>query len=196
MGKTYSGFQTETAERLLLDAGAFFVDFEVDTDTFDTAVAAGKLLGATRGGGQFSAIPQIRPIQIDGVKGRAKGLRVIDSWEVRMTSNVLEVSKESLAKALTTGSIDETDPDYIEITAKNYIDITDYIDNITWVGTISGNEEPVIIQVYNVLNTGGLTLKTQDMNEAVIAMQFDGHYDASELDEPPFKIFYPKPSTP
>ena len=196
MSKTYSGFQTDTAERLLLDAGAFFVNFEVGTDTFDTAVAGGKLLGATRGGGQFSAIPQIRPIQIDGVKGKAKGLQVIDTWETKLTANVLEVTKESLVKALTAGKLDETDPDYIEITASNYVTAADYIDNVTWVGKLSGNDEPVIVQVYNALNTTGLTLQTQDAGEAVIAMAFEGHYDAAELDEPPFKIFYPKPSTP
>ena len=57
---TYSGFTEATAENLLLDAGAFFVDYEVDTDTFETAVTSGKLLGATRGGGSFNATPTIR----------------------------------------------------------------------------------------------------------------------------------------
>ena len=193
MSKTYSGFQTDTAEKLLLDAGAFFVDFDVDSDTFDTAVTGGKLLGATRGGGQFSAIPQMRAIQVDGVKGKAKGLQVIDDWVVKMNANVLEVTKDSLAKALTASEVDETDPAYIEITSKNYIAVADYIDNITWVGKLSGNDEPAIIQIYNALNTNGLTLQTQDAAEAVIALEFEGHYAADELDEPPFKIFYPKP---
>ena len=193
MSKTYSGFQTETAQNLLLDAGAFFFDFEVGTDTFDSAVAANKLAGATRGGGRFIATPNIRAIQIDGVKGKAKGLQVIDSWDVSLSASVLEVTKETLAKALATGQIDDTDPDYSEITANNYIDVTDYIDNVTWVGKISGNDDPVIIQVYNALNVDGLTLETQDANEAVIAMKFDGHYDTTQLDEPPFKIYYPKP---
>jgi hypothetical protein len=193
MSKTYSGFQSTTAQNLLLDAGAFFFDFEVGTDTFDSAVAAGKLAGATRGGGRFVATPSIRAIQVDGVKGRAKGLQVIDSWDVSLSANVLEVSKETLAKALAAGVVDDTGASYSEITANNYIETTDYIDNVTWVGKISGNDEPVIIQVYNALNVDGLTLETQDANEAVIAMKFDGHYDTTDLDAPPFKIFYPKP---
>ena len=36
--KKYSGFTEKTAENLLLDAGAFFVDYDVETDTFETAV--------------------------------------------------------------------------------------------------------------------------------------------------------------
>lgn len=193
MSKTYSGYTSETAQNLILDAGAFFVDFDVAADTFDTAVTAGKLLGATRGGGQFSAIPNMRAIEVDGVKGKAKGLQVIDSWEVKMNANVLEATKDSLAKALTASAVDETGTDYDEITAKNYIELADYIGNITWVGKLSGNDEPAIIQIYNALNTNGLTLETQDQGEAVVAMEFEGHYDDSELDEPPFKIFYPKP---
>src|SRR5690625_923201 len=196
MNKTYSGYTADTAENLLLDAGAFFIDFEIDTDTFETAVSAGKLLGATRGGGTFTATPEIRNIEVDGVKGKAKGLQVIDSWTVTMLANVLEVTKEGLAKALTASETDEsTNTTYNIITAKNHIELTDYIDNITWVGTLAGTEEPVIIQIYNAINTNGLTLQTQARNEAVIAMTFEGHYDDADLDAPPFAIYYPKNET-
>nr|WP_309099069.1 hypothetical protein [Fredinandcohnia onubensis] len=191
--KTYSGYTDKTSENLLLDAGAFFVNYDMEADTFDTAVTAGKLLGATRGGGQFSAVPEIRSIEVDGVKGKAKGLQVIDSWEVKMTANVLEVTKDGLSKALTASELDtDTNQTYDIIKAKNLIELTDYIDNITFVGKKSGTAEPVIIQIYNALNTTGLTLQTQDKGEAVIAMEFAGHYDDAELDNPPFAIFYPK----
>lgn len=193
MAKTYSGFTAETAENLLLDAGAFFVNFDITTDDFETAVTAGKLLGATRGGGQFTATPEIRSIEIDGVKGAAKGLTVIDSWEVKMTANVLEVTLEGLQKALAASEVDtSTNAEYDILKAKNYIELTDYIENITFVGKKSGTVDPIIIQVYNALNTTGLSIQTQDKGEAVIAMEFQGHYDSADLDNPPFAIFYPK----
>lgn len=192
--KKYSGFTAKTAENLLLDAGAFFVDFDVDEDTFETAVTAGKLLGATRGGGQFSAVPAIRRIEVDGVAGSAKGLTVIDSWAVRMGANILEVSKDVILRALAATEVDSsTNENYDIIKAKNFIELTDYIDNVTYVGTLSGSNEPVIIQVLNALNTTGLTLQTQSKNEAVIALDLEGHYDADELENPPFAIYYPKP---
>lgn len=193
MAKTYSGFTAETAENLLLDAGAFFVNFDITTDDFETAVTAGKLLGATRGGGQFTATPEIRSVEIDGVKGAAKGLTVIDSWEVKMTANVLEVTLEGLQKALAASEVDtSTNAEYDILKAKNYIELTDYIENITFVGKKSGTVDPIIIQVYNALNTTGLSIQTQDKGEAVIAMEFQGHYDSADLDNPPFAIFYPK----
>lgn len=192
--KSYSGYTTGTAESLLLDAGAFLLNFDVKTDTFDSAVTAGKLLGATKGGGEFAAVPSIRQIEVDGVKGKAKGLEVIDSWEVSIKANVLEVKKESLAKALCASEVDsETNEKYDIIKAKNYIELEDYINNVTWVGTLSGSEEPVIIQIYNAINSDGLTLTTADKAETVIAMTFSGHYDDGEFkDNPPFSIFYPK----
>jgi hypothetical protein len=194
--KSYSGYTTGTAESLLLDAGAFFLNFIVDTDTFESAVLAGKLLGATKGGGEFAAVPEIRQIEVDGIKGKAKGLETIDSWDVHIKANVLEVKKDSLAKALCASETDtKTSAKYDIIKAKNYIELEDYIDNVTWVGTLSGSEEPVIIQVHNAINSDGLTLTTADKAEAVIAMTFNGHYVDTDLDNPPFAIYYPKNAT-
>lgn len=191
--KIISGFNSKTAENLLLDAGAFFKNYDMETDTFETAVTAGKLIGATRGGGQFNATPDIRQIEVDGVKGRAKGLEALDSWEVSLGANVLEVTKDTLQMALGAAVVDtETNQDYDIIKAKNGIALEDYIENITWVGTLSGSNKPAIIQVYNALNMGGLSIQTQSKNEAVLAMTFTGHYDAGELDNPPFAIYYPK----
>jgi len=137
---TYSGYTSATAKSLLLDAGAFFKNFGVGVDTFASAVTAGKLLGATAGGGTFSAVPTIRKIEVDGVKGAAKGLESIDEWVVTITSNIKEIKKETLQTALASGTIDtSTDANYDIITANNYIALTDYIDNITWIGKLSGN---------------------------------------------------------
>lgn len=133
---TYSGYTAETPKSLLLDAGAFFKNFYVGTDTFESAVAAGKLIGATSGGGSFVAQPTMRRIEIDGVKGAAKGLEVIDEWVVTLTSNVKEIKKATIQAALAASEVDSsTNADYDIITAKNQIVLTDYIDNITWIAT-------------------------------------------------------------
>ena len=188
--KVYSGFTEETAQSLLLDAGAFFKNYDMEEDTFETAVAAGKLLGATKDGGEFSAKPEIRQVAVDGVKGKAKGLEVLDSWDVYLKANVLEIKKETIQSALCSAKA-EVKEDYTEITANNSIGLSDYIDNITWVGTLSGSDKPVVIQVYNALNTDGLTLSTKDKDNSVLAMTFYGHYTQNDLNTPPFKIYYP-----
>lgn len=191
--KIFSGFTNKTGENLLLDAGAFFKDYVVGTDTFEGAVAEGKLIGATRGGGEFKAVPDIRQVEVDGIVGRAKGLEVINSWDVSIQANVLEVTPETLKLGLGIAAIDtETETEYDIVTAKNSIEDGDYLDNITWVGQLSGSKKPVIIQVLNTLNLEGLTLATAPKGEAVTTMTFAGHYKQEDLDTPPFKIYYPK----
>ena len=192
--KTYSGFTANTANSLLLDAGAFFKNFDVATDTFASAVAAGKLIGATKDGGEFSAVPTIRQVEVDGVKGRAKGLEIVDGWEVYIKANVLEVSKDALILGLCAAeeeAVTLLTNDYAHINGKADIELTDYIDNITWVGTLSGSNNPVIIQVKNALNTDGLKLTTKDKDQSVVAMTFYGQYTYSDLETPPFDIYYP-----
>lgn len=191
--KKYSGFTTETAKSLLLNAGAYFKNFNVGTDDFDSAVTAGKLIGATKGGGEFSAVPEIRQIEVDGVAGRAKGLETIDSWDIYLKANVLEVKEATIQSGLAASSVDtSTNIDYDIITASNNLEVSDYIDNITWVGTLSGSDKPVIIQIFNALNTDGLKFSTTDKAEATISLTFYAHYTQDDLDTPPFKIYYPK----
>lgn len=193
MGKAKSGFNKDTKKHLLTGAGAYFKNFIVGQDTYESAKVDGKLIGATQGGGEFKAIPEIRQIQIDGVSGRAQGLEVIDSWEVSMAMNLLETTEDSLKISLGVAEIDEiSNGTYNIVQGNNEITDNHYIDNITYIGTITGSNEPVIIQVFNALSTDGLTLKTEDKKEAVLAVTIYGHYTEDDLDTPPFKIYYPK----
>ena len=193
MNNTYTGYTEKTPEHLLLDAGAFFKNFDMQKDTFETAVSDGKLIGATRGGGEFSATPTIRKIEIDGIKGRAKGMSRLDEWEAYIKANVLEVTEETIKAALCAANVSETYEKYKTFEGKNDIELDDYIENVTWIGTLSGSGEPVVIQVFNALNTDGLKVTTQDKNEGVLAMTFYGHYDDPK--KPPFAIHYPKAET-
>lgn len=193
MVKAKSGFNNKTKEHLLTGAGAFFKNFIVGIDTYESAKKAGKLIGATQGGGEFKAIPSIRQIEVDGVAGRAKGLEVIDSWEVSMLMNLLETTEESLRMSLGVATIDTVNNgSYNIVQGENEIIDEHYIENITFIGTITGSNEPVIIQIFNALSTDGLSLKTEDKKEAVLAVTVYGHYTEDDLDTPPFKIYYPK----
>lgn len=189
----FSGFTSKTPESLLLDSGAFLKDYDPASDTWETAKAT-KLIGATQGGGSFSAVPTIRRIEIDGVKGAAKGLEALDEWVVTLTANVKEVKPEVIAMALASSKTEdsETPADYQKITANNEIALGDYIDTIAWVGRLSGSQNPVIIVIKNALCTNGLTLTMADKAEGVVALTFTAHYDPADLEKPPFEIYYPK----
>ena len=152
MGKLKSGYSQKTKDNLLTGAGAYFKNFTVGTDTYESAKTSGKLLGATRGGGSFKAVATVRQIEVDGAPTRTVGLETIDEWETSMSMNLLETTKDTLQLALGAASIEDGEDHYV-IKGKSNVEDEDYIENITYVGTISGTNEPVIIQVYNALST-------------------------------------------
>lgn len=192
--KVISGLTAKTTEKLVLDAGAFFKNYKVGTDTFETAVTSGKLLGATKGGGSFTAVPSFRNIEIDGLRGEAKGTKILETWEIKLGATVVEVTPDTLQTALAVSEKATEDGITTHEVVKGKMCITDadYIENITWVGNLSGSEEPVIIQVFNALNTKGLELGFEDKSEATIELEFTGHFDMKKANEVPFKIYYPK----
>lgn len=188
----FTGLTSNTAKHLQLDAGAFLVDYDIKTDTWETAKAT-KLLGATSGGGSFSAVPTIRKIEVDGAKGAVKGLQEIDDWVVTLTANVKEITADSIKLSLAAATAKEVDTPagYTHIQPKAELELEDYHENMTWVGRLSGSNNPVIIVVKNALATNGLTISFADKNEGVIPITVTGHYDPDKLDEPPFDIYYP-----
>ncbi len=195
-GKVRTGYNQKTMEHLHTGAGAFFKDFTVGTDTYEAARTGGKLLGATQGGGEFKAAAEIRNIEIDGLPGKGKGTEIIDYIDVSMAMNFIETTPEILAMALGAADIDTTtNGTYDIITGRNSFEDADYIGNITYIGTITGSEEPIIIQIFNALSTDGLNIKVEDKKEGVIPVTVYGHYeDTGEgtLDAPPYRIYYPK----
>lgn len=192
--KVINGLNEKTTQHLVFDAGAFFKNYDVEKDTVETAMS--KLIGATKGGGSFKAVPTFRTIELDGMRGALKGTKILESWEVTIGANVAEVTPENIALSLgVAGEIETaekpTGAGYRKVTGKMCISDKDYVDNITWVGTLSGSKDPVIIQVFNALNTKGLELGFEDKGELVIEMEFEGHFDMKKK-EVPFAIYYPK----
>ena len=191
--KTYTGLTTKTKKHLLLGAGAFFKNFLVGTDTYESAVAGGKLLGATQGGGEFNAVATFRQIPVDGAIGDIKDLEDIERWDVTMSATMLEVTKQTVALALGSATITTmtgTAP-YNKIVGNNGLSSGDF-NNITWVGCLLGETKPMLIQLDNALCTNGLNLSMTDGEEGKIALEFRGFYDAVDTGaEPvaPFSIY-------
>ena len=204
--KAYNGITAGTPKNLQLDAGAFFTGFEVGKDTYTSAKKAGKCLGATQGGGTFTAKPTIRTVDVDGAVGRVKGLTDIQTWEVSLSATVIETTVKSLKAALTAATVTEgtgTDAStgngipngYTEIKGNAGISDTDYISDITWVGCLSGSTEPIIIQIKNALNEDGLSMDFAPNSEGKVKMTFYAYNSLEDFESdsvnPAFYIYLP-----
>lgn len=189
----FTGLTSNTPKKLLLDAGAFFKNYDL-TKGYDGNAA--NLIGATQGGGSFSAVPTVRKIEVDGAKENVAQLQSIDGWVVTMTANVKEVTADNMVLALGAAKSEEAAGEGVagntRITAKADFEASDYLENITWVGRLSGSQDPVIIVVKNAVSVNGLSLTMADKAEANIPLTVTGHYSLDDLETPPFEIYYPK----
>lgn len=200
--KPFSGANKNTVDHLLLDAGVFFKNFNVATDTYASAKKAGKCIGATNGGGEFSAVNTYRNGEFDGVRSRMKGNLFIDTCDAYIKATVAEITEDVLKMALGAAEIAASTENeaYDEITGRSYVLDEDFIENITWIGTLLGEDKPVIIQIYNAYSENGLTMTVADKGQASVELQFYGYLDDDAYDIAddgddvalPYKIFYPK----
>lgn len=186
-----TGYTANSPLHYLLDAGAVYKNVTYDELTGDFT---GTILGATSGGNEFSLTQETRVIEVDGLKGSGVGNTVIDSESPELVVNLKELTAQNLALAIAGGEVDTTDTNYDIITTKGKIELSDYLDNIAFVGRISGSSDPIVIVIDNALSVEGLSISTTDKAEAVVPVRFRGHYGADnvELGNAPFKIYFPK----
>lgn len=190
-----TGLTSTTKKNLQLDAGALYKNFIVGSDT--PASATAKLLGATVGGATLSIVPEVRQISVDGAKGPTKGFEVIDSWTATLTANLKEVNKDSVILALGAAETDDqsTVTGYTKVQVNKDFADTDYLTNVTWVGTIAGSNNPMMIVLKNALCTNGFTFTVADKQEGQIPIVMTAHYAVDALDAVPVEIYTPVLST-
>lgn len=190
MHKLRSGLNANTKKKLLLGEGAIFKNFVVGTDTYESARAAGKLLGATQGGSTFTATATVRQIEVDGIPGMVQDLEEIDRWDVTLETNFLEVTVDTIKAALGAAKSSNADG-YTHIEGRADFESSDYFTNITFVGSMSGSDAPIILQIKNAIGDGNFSVNIQNGNEGKVPVKFQGHYTIETLSAPPFDIYYP-----
>lgn len=192
-----TGLRSETFKRLQLNAGAFLIGFEykqiADATALKTAIATAlkddtKTLGATRGGGTFECTPEVRNIEADGKRYEFVGSTVFDSWTVRMTGTLMEVTADNFKRVLSAADIAKAEGKKT-ITVRTDIAPADYLPSLVWVGDTS--EGFVLIALKNALNTTGANLTFTDKGEGTLPFEFHAHQDSVEDSETaPFEIVY------
>lgn len=191
--KRITGQTSETKERLLLGAGVFAKGYVPGTDTLESLKTNSKLLGATTGGGTFTATKNGHYLQIDGMPENTKGNYILDSWGTTLEMTLQETTVETLKFALTAAATDDTTTKgYTTIIPKNGMEDEDYEDSVSFVGRLSGSNDPVVITIFNAIATSDLKINPQDGKESSIQVTLTGHYDPDDPETPPFKIYYPK----
>lgn len=153
------------------------------------------VLGATNGGNKLSIVPEITPIEVDGAVVEIKGLNQKTGESGTMEINLAQHTVESLKRAIVGKEVDSLIKGYTQIQTKSLIELSDYLDNIAFVGTKTDGTEIIVI-MENVICSSGLELDNKNKETSVTATTFKATADFASgvYDTLPIYIFYPKKS--
>lgn len=196
-----SPIRKETFENLQLNAGIFIKNFDYssvsDASALKTAIvsaitAGTNILGATRGGGTFTATREIRTPEVDGMRYGFVGSDFVDSADAYLSTTLIEVTPKSIAATLGNATV-STSGKKTTIKMHTAIEDTDYMTNLCWVGDIADGRL-VLICLYNALNTSDFTLTFTDKGEGTLAAEFHARQgNVNDYDYAPFEIVYFEP---
>lgn len=198
-----TGLRPETFENLQLNAGVFLKNFNhsdiADVDALETSVLAAleagtDILGATIGGGTFQATPETRSIEVDGMRYQFKGSTIVDSWNIRLTGTMKEITPENFKDALISADITNNGAKKV-VRVRTDIEDGDYIPTLCWVGDTS--KGAVLIELSNALNTTGANFTFTDKGEGTLPFEFVAHQASlNDSQYAPFQIvFFGEPET-
>ena len=166
---------TEQIENILLDAGTVYVDYGEVSE---------RILAPTRGGTAFSVEQDVKIIPRDGSLGKEKGLRRVITEDAMLTVRLLDMSIANLKLALAGATVAG---DVITSTADGSIADTEYLTNVTWIGTDMEGKNKVIT-LFNAMADNGLSIDFADKDEAVLEVVFAGHRNPADCTDPLYTI--------
>lgn len=196
MSKRITGYREETLKSCTTGAGVAFENFELGTDTYESAMA--KKLGATTGGIKVNVeFPDAWTREIDGLPSNAIGLQENEFVKPTLTGAFVEVSNTStLKRALGSATVAaaESPTGYQVVTPKTDIEAADYLKNITIFTQTKGTNEPLIIQILNPLSVDGFEFATESKAGGSIEVNYVGNFDPLKLEDVPIKFYVPTPA--
>ena len=175
-------------ENIALNAGILVASFVPSTQVL------GDILGATSGGVNFTATPEIVDFgdDIDNCPKNTKELARISGWTDVTLSGTFVTVTAALAKKLV-GAADLASGDNTHIVPRADLATADFTD-LWWVGDYSNVNTGstagfCAIHMSNALSTGGFQIQSNDKAKGTFAFTFTAHYTLSTPDVVPFEIY-------
>lgn len=186
-----TGYTDKSAKSYILNAAVAYKGV-----TFEGGDFSGELIGATAGGVNIAIEQTYRDIEVDGTSHmKVKGNKVLESANATIVAKLKELTAENLRLALNGSMKDAEETEALAgfkvIETKRYVEDADYIENVAFVGQRAEDGKVVVAIIDNALVTTGLTIETEDNNEAVVEVTFEAHADYDQLtaDKFPWRIY-------
>lgn len=189
----FTQIPTDTFKKLQLGAGILTTEFDPATGE----LTASNIIGATSGGVSFEATPSFTDFgeDIDNCPKNTKELKVLDSWEAKMSGTFVTMDTKAAASVIGTAAV--AAEDQTKVVPRNSIDAKDFKD-MWWVGDYSDVNEDgssagkagfIAIKLINALSTGGFKIQSGDKAKGTFEFEYTGHYSLENIDTVPFELY-------
>nr|DAL91244.1 MAG TPA: major tail protein [Caudoviricetes sp.] len=189
----FTQIPTDTFKKLQLGAGLLATEFDPATGEVDKA----NIVGATSGGVSFEATPSFTDFgeDIDNCPKNTKELKVLDTWEAKMSGTLVTMDTKAAASVVGTAAV--STEDQTKVVPRNSVDAKDF-KNIWWVGDYSDINEDgasagkagfIAIKLIDALSTGGFKIQSGDKAKGTFEFEYTGHYSLENIDTVPFEIY-------
>ena len=150
------------------------------------------VIGATSGGNKFSASVEFSDIDIDGVTVKVKGMTLKVGETASLETNLAQHTMESFKMALAGEEFKSPINGFKMISTKPLLELSDYLDNVAYVGTMTDGTEIIII-MENPVCTSGIELEGKNKETAVVKATFEpsAAFDERMFDTLPVYVLYP-----
>lgn len=197
MSKKFTQIPVDIFSKLQINAGILIrgeTGFAPSTGT----ITAANIMGATSGGLHASCVPSFKDFgeDIDNCPKNMKEMKVIESWECKISSTFLTVDTTTVKEMLGAADIGTTDT--TKVTPRRDLSVDDFAD--VWLvcdysdknGASNGGF--VAVHLMNALSTAGFDLQTSDNEKGKFSAEFTGHVSIEAQDVVPME-FYVKAGT-
>ena len=151
------------------------------------------LMGATTGGGSFTASPEFIDFgeDIDNCPKNTMELKHLDDVTCTMSTTFVTLDVNSAKFAMGAADIDSNNATHL-IPRRN-LSVNDFQD-VWWVGDYTNYNSGsgagfCAIHLMNALSTGGFQLQSTDKGKGNFAMELTGHYSIDTPDVVPYEIY-------
>ena len=169
LGEGENMLTQEQIEAVQIDYGIVYVDY---------GEVGEKLLGPTRGGGEFGVKASYRDIEFDGAKGKTKGMKVLESLDATLGVTLIDTSIDILELAmpfvtrvggvLTAGSA-----------SVGVVLDAAYRKNITmFAKLVSGLYKKITL--YNAMNEKDFSLAAKPKGEGEVGLEISAHWNPTD----------------
>lgn len=173
----------EQIDNIQIDYGIVILNYgEVD----ELGASIAERLGPTKGGAEFNATKNIRDLEFDGMRGKTKGMQVIDEINALLKFSILDTNLATLAKVMPQADYDETTK-IIKNNVGGKIPASKYFKNITmFAKTMNGKYKKITL--FNAMNESDFVLSSAPKAEGQVALEVYAHWDPLEVSDDLYQI--------